>query len=216
MNNEPVIKQIDEWTVRIQTPGGPGPHPVMVLVHGWTGDENSMWIFSNRLPKDQMLIALRGLNTTPLGGFGWHPHQEGDWPSVDDFRPAIEGVLNLLKPGNFPEGKFDQMRWAGFSQGAAMIYTLAILNPEKVISLAGLSGFLPEGAEELARIKPLQDKPVFVAHGTQDDRVPVERARRSVTLLEAAGAQVTYCEDDVGHKLSATCFRGLENFFQRF
>ena len=35
-----------------------------------------------------------------------------------------------------------------------------------------------------------------------------------MSLLEQAGAQVTYCEADVGHKVSADCLRGLENFFK--
>ena len=38
-------------------------------------------------------------------------------------------------------------------------------------------------------------------------------ARASMTLLEQAGAVVTYCEADVGHKVSADCLRGLETFF---
>jgi predicted esterase len=56
---------------------------------------------------------------------------------------------------------------------------------------------------------------MFIAHGTDDDRVPVEKARLSAELLENAGAAVTYCEEQVGHKLSAKCFRGLEAFYQR-
>jgi phospholipase/carboxylesterase len=85
--------------------------------------------------------------------------------------------------------------------------------PHRVESLAGLSGFLPEGAANLVKERPLVDKAVFVTHGTQDDLVPVARARRSVELLEMAGAQVTYCEEQVGHKLSSACFRGMESFF---
>jgi hypothetical protein len=40
----------------MREPEDTGPHPVMALIHGWTGDE-FMWIFANRLPKDQLLIA---------------------------------------------------------------------------------------------------------------------------------------------------------------
>ena len=59
----------------------------------------------------------------------------------------------------------------------------------------------------------LAGKHFFVAHGTQDNLVPVERARESIELLEQAGAQVTFCEAEVGHKVSADCLRGLESFF---
>jgi predicted esterase len=53
-----------------------------------------------------------------------------------------------------------------------------------------------------------------MAHGTLDELVPVVRARQAVALLQQAGAQVDYCEDNVGHKLSATCFRSMQVFFE--
>jgi len=42
----------------------------------------------------------------------------------------------------------------------------------------------------------------------------VDRARASIGLLEKAGAQITYCEDEVGHKLSAGCLRALEDYLK--
>ena len=77
-----------------------------------------------------------------------------------------------------------------------------------------LAGFVPSGLEEVIVKRPLKGKSVFVAHGTQDEMVPVDRARASIELLEKAGANVTYCEDEVGHKVSAACLRALESFLQ--
>jgi predicted esterase len=34
-----------------------------------------------------------------------------------------------------------------------------------------------------------------------------------VSLLENAGAQVSFCEAEVGHKVSADCLRALQSFF---
>ena len=65
----------------------------------------------------------------------------------------------------------------------------------------------------LAR-RVMAGKPFFVAHGTQDKLVPVERARASIELLEQAGAQVTFCEAEVGHKVSLECLHGLEAFWK--
>jgi predicted esterase len=58
----------------------------------------------------------------------------------------------------------------------------------------------------------LQGKNVFLAHGTQDSLVPVDRARQAAATLQEAGADVILCEDEVGHKLSASCFRNLQDF----
>lgn len=211
---------LDQWVIRLRIPEGEGPHPVMLLLHGWTGDENSMWIFTSRLPKEMLLIVPRGLYTTPLGGFGWHPYQGGTWPRMDDFRDAVEAITELLVPENFldflvDETSFSRIRMLGFSQGAALASVYAMMHPNRVVSFAGLSGFLPDGSSSIITSRPLKNIPAFIAHGTKDELVPVERARRGVGVLRKAGAVVTYCEDDVGHKLSLSCFQGLESFFYR-
>jgi predicted esterase len=33
-----------------------------------------------------------------------------------------------------------------------------------------------------------------------------------MALLEQSGAQITYCEDEMGHKLSSNCLRALESY----
>jgi len=209
------LRQLDGWVVRQRTPEGPGPHPLLLLLHGWTGDENAMWIFANRLPENALLVAPRGLYPTALGGYGWQPALGRTWPDLEDFRPAMEALWNLLAPQNFPSAELAQIRLAGFSQGAALAYALALAYPQRVQALAGLSGFAPGGVEPLLRSQPLAGKACFMAHGTQDALVPVARARQARQTLMEAGAQVTYCEDDVGHKLSASCFRGMGKFFER-
>jgi len=206
---------IGNWVIRQYVPAGEGPFPVILLLHGWTGNENAMWVFAPRMPNGAMLLAPRGLYSSPLGGYGWHPYQTRVWPSIDDFRPALKALLELLTPDHFPYADFSRLHLAGFSQGAALVYTLALLQADRIASFSGLSGFVPDGAERLVMSDGLRGKPGFIAHGDQDDLVPVDRARKAVELFQKAGAQVTYCEDEVGHKLSANCFRGLEAFLAR-
>ena len=76
------------------------------------------------------------------------------------------------------------------------------------------AGFVPSGLEEMIDRKPLAGKNIFVAHGTGDQMVPIDRAHASMGLLERAGAQITYCEDEVGHKLSVNCLRALEAYLK--
>lgn len=218
-NNDNVhTRRIGDWVIKQRTPSGEGPHPVMVMIHGWTGDEDSMWIFASRLPEHAMLIAPRGLHEASYAGnqgYSWEPRTGERWSSMEDFKPAIGKLLDLLTNENFPEADFSNLHLVGFSQGAALSYALGLLHPDKVISIAGLSGFLPEGAEEYTGDQPLQGKKVFITHGTRDSIVPVAKARRAVEVLEEAGAEVVYCEHDTGHKLNADCFRALAEFYKQ-
>ena len=152
---------VDGWTIRLRLPPESGLHPVALLLHGWTGDENSMWIFTSRLPKQLICIAPRGIYSTPLGGYGWYPQDVKAWPSVDDFLPTAEALLKMLTMVNIPGGDFGQLYLVGFSQGAALAYTIALHYPERVTSVAGLSGFLPDGVSELIRGQPLRSKRLF-------------------------------------------------------
>jgi len=208
--------QIEDWVIRYRLPDGIGPYPVIWLFHGWTGDENSMSIFTSRIPHKYLLLAPRGLYTTPMGGYGWHPMDEGRiWPQVEDFGPVVNKLTLLMEnwPTAAPSADFSRFRAAGFSQGGALAYTFAILHPDRIIALAGLASFLPDGAGKYLQETNLKDLPVFVSHGIKDNLVPIARARQTVQLLDQAGAQVTYCESDVGHKLSVDCFKGMGVFF---
>lgn len=209
------IIHIGDWVIRQRRPVGNEPFPTIIMLHGWTGDENVMWIYATRMPRSALLLAPRGIYPTPLGGHGWHPYKPKIWPMMDDFRASIDAFLDLLTTRNFPYVDFNRLHFAGFSQGAAMAYAFALENGDRLNSLVGLSGFLPDRAEHTISNKGLRDKPIFIAHGNQDFLVPVYRAREAVELFQRAGAQVTYCEDDIGHKLSANCFRGMEMFLAK-
>ncbi|HEY2982329.1 MAG TPA: hypothetical protein VGJ22_14180 [Anaerolineales bacterium] len=214
------------------------PTRVLLLIHGFKGDENSMWVFARDLPGDYLLVAPRAPYAVSDGGFSWRePPEEvagldqdsekanagfvlsaddsSTLPSLAMFEPAVNRLLEFVDSFGGSRGvdttQFDVM---GFSQGGVMTSLLALLHPDRVRKAAVLAGFLPRHVEPLIASRPLVEKSIFVTHGTSDDRVPPELARRSIALLEQAGAKVTYCEDDVGHKVSSTCLRALKAYLQ--
>ncbi len=213
--NETNLITFQDWTLRVR-PASEGTPRLLLLLHGWTGDENSMWLFTRNLTTNYWIIAPRGPHAAEPSGYSWRPHLSGNhsWPGLDDLRPPAEALIRLVDD-YAAENKIDvsQFDVAGFSQGAAMTNTLALLYPGRIRRAAVLAGFVPAGVESVAAKRPLNGKPFFVAHGTLDEMVKVEYARQSIQMLEQAGANVTYCEDEVGHKVSASCMRALESFF---
>ncbi len=213
--SETELISFQHWTLRVR-PATSTPARLMLLVHGWTGDENSMWVFARNLPPQYWIVAPRASYATEPGGYSWQTvHSDGaDRLTLADLKPAAQSLISFVDAFGLENAldtsQFDAM---GFSQGAALVSTLALLHPDRIGRFGVLAGFVPKGAERLVSGRPLSGKACFVAHGTQDERVEIELARRSVKLLEEAGANVTYCEDEVGHKLSARCLRALEAFF---
>jgi len=202
-------------TLRIRESPDPSPR-LLLLIHGLTGDENVMWVFARDLPAHYWMVAPRAPHTAQPSGYSWRPppFETMDGPSLEQLKQNAEALIRLVDAYAASVGieasTFDVM---GFSQGAAMSNVLAFLYPNRVGKTGILAGFIPHGLEELVSQRPLEGKSFFVAHGTKDERVTVERARSSVALLEQAGAKVTYCEDDVAHKVSLNCLRALKEFF---
>jgi phospholipase/carboxylesterase len=212
MSVEPQLVSFAGWTLRIRPPVRAGRR-ILLLLHGWQGDENSMWIFARNFPSDAWLLAPRAPHTAPEGGYTWRTPVSGGWPTLETLRPSVDALLGLLDawaPANGLEAA--PVDGVGFSQGAAMTFALAVLYPARLRKAAILAGFAPEGAEKALLPGQFEGKHFFVAHGTKDQTVPVEQAQRSIHLLEGAGAQVSYCESEVGHKLSIECLGALEEY----
>jgi phospholipase/carboxylesterase len=213
-SNDYEIRSIDDWVFCQWNPRTSGPHPLLLLLHGFTGDEFSMSIFVNRLPENFLLVSPRGIFVSPLGGYSWEQNHPGDWSDAGNFIPSAEALFEFLSSDNFPTAKLDTIHLMGFSQGAALAYVMAVIRPSVVAKVAGISGFMPDRIDSLIENEPLQGKRIFVAHGKRDDLIPLEKAEQAVETLRRGGAVVNYCEEDVGHKLSASCFRGIESYFK--
>lgn len=208
--------EFNNWTLRIRETQQK-PSRLMLLIHGLTGDENSMWVFARNMPGQYWMVAPRAPYKAEPTGYSWREKSDSSQfgrPSLDQLRTSAEGLVRLVDEYSASVGidshTFDVM---GFSQGGAMCNVLAFLYPERIRNAGILAGFVPSGLEELVSQRPVEGKRFFVTHGTRDEMVPIDRARSSVAILEQAGAKVTYCEDDVTHKVSVTCLRSLKEFF---
>ncbi len=203
--------QLDDIRFEYRLPSSEGAFPVIILLHGWTGDEKSMWVFSSTMPENHLLIAPRGLFSSSLGGYSWYRDQTGQWPTLDDFMEAFQAI-EILMHSSIVRDHSDSsvINLVGFSQGAALAYAYSLQKFRHVHAIAGLSGFVPNGVQEFIYAKPLSGIRIFVTHGINDKIVPIVRARNGVSILQELGAQVTYCEEDSGHRLSPSCFRGLQ------
>ena len=214
-NNTSLIT-FQDWTLRIRQSTAPAPR-LLLLIHGLTGDENSMWVFARDLPSHYWMVAPRAPYPSQMeqGGYTWRLPQFDNMNevSLDLLRSAAQELIDLVEAYSasvtLDASSFDVM---GFSQGAAMSNVLAFLYPQRVRKAGILAGFVPAELKKLVSQRPLEGKPFFVAHGTQDESVTIDRARASIEILEQAGARVTYCEDDVGHKVSLPCLRSLKKF----
>lgn len=105
---------------------------------------------------------------------------------------------------------------AGFSQGGAIVLQTALRYPKKLKGVLALSTYLPLAAS-LPKEGTSENKgiPIFMAHGTQDPVIPLQRARLSREVLEANGYKVEWHEYAMPHSVCAQEVADISAFLSR-
>jgi phospholipase/carboxylesterase len=104
---------------------------------------------------------------------------------------------------------------AGFSQGCAMTLHTGIRFKEKLAGLMGLSGYLPLIDMAAHEREPVNAAtPIFLAHGTHDPVVTLERAEASRAKLVDLGYQVQWHTYPMPHSVCAQEIDDISNFLQ--
>jgi phospholipase/carboxylesterase len=92
----------------------------------------------------------------------------------------------------------------GFSQGCAMTLMTGLRYGQRLGGLVGLSGYLPLAAvTEAERHSANHDTPIFLAHGSADQVIPIARATASRDALRALGHPVEWHEYPMPHSVCA-------------
>ena len=219
MRNKPKEIEVGSSIVKIREPkDGSGSNPrVAFLLHGWTGDESSMWVFGNKMDDDWLLVAPRAPYPSidlDLGGYSWVNQSIKQWPTYQDFFPSVNNISNIVKKlaVRYPLTDFSKISLIGFSQGAAMAFVYAGAHKDVIDKLVLLSGFLPDGHEGFLKPEDINNLNIFVGHGSKDEIVPVQKAKEIKERFEDYCKGFVYCVTDVGHRLGSECFNSFQSF----
>ena len=192
--------------------------PLVVLSHGWAGDETAMWVFARLVPPGTAIVAPRAPRELPhYGGYFWfdyNPYQRTAEPqslaeAVSTLRRFVQAMPEL-----YP---VDPRRvvLVGFSQGAMVSNALAMTHPQLMRGVASLAGAAVSLPPSLPPVDSLAGFPVFIAHGTEDEMVPPAAARETRDWFARLGANVTYGEYPIGHKMNSAAMRDLQHWLSQ-
>jgi len=102
---------------------------------------------------------------------------------------------------------------AGFSQGGAIVLQTALRHPKKLAGVLALSTYLPLSGKLASEKSPQsQGIPIFMAHGTQDPVIPLERAKISREVLQQLGYKVEWHEYPMPHSVCAEEIAAISSF----
>jgi phospholipase/carboxylesterase len=188
--------------------------PMVIMLHGRGADMNDLADLAPLLAeKDRCRFifanAPRPFEAYPGMTFGWTWFD--GWPPEQASVAASRELLLKFIEEVTQKFKTSKLIMAGFSQGAMMSLDVGLrTDAAGVIAMSG--GLYEKDLPDLAARKGL---PVLIAHGTQDDVVPVSYARRARLVLEEAGLDVAYHEYPMAHAVAQEEVAVVRDFIAR-
>ncbi len=200
----------------VQVPEGKGPHPLLIVLHGWGQvADHFIKVFEPLTEKGILVAAPQAAHQfyTQMEdrrvGFSWLTRYQRD-QSVSDFVAYMEQFYKMLQE----KFEVDSQRVfiLGFSQGVSMAYRTWAHSSLPLQGLIACGGDLPPDIQErLDSLRPIQ---VLLVHGRRDENVSPEEATQAREQLGAAGLRPEVFDFEGGHVVPSSVLGVIEEMLQ--
>ncbi len=184
------------------------PESIIVALHGIGSNERELVSVAIAIAPDSLVVSLRSPIELAQNSYSFFHVQFTPTGPVHDWYEAKKNFELLERELQYLSTQYDiplnKMTVMGFSQGSIMTMGLLLQSKLDIGHYVCFSGrTLPEFSD-FAKLHPEigRNRKVFLAHGTQDNTLPVALAHRSKDVLEGINAKLTYKEFEGGHGVS--------------
>ena len=190
----------------------PNPTASVIVLHGLGADGNDFVPIAQELDLSgigAVRFVFPSSPTRPVtvnGGYvmpAWYdilgPGQPEDAAGLRESQRLIDALIDHEVARGVPASR---IVLAGFSQGCAMTFMTGLRYGQRLAGLLGMSGYLPLAELTAAERNPANaDVPIFQAHGSADEMIPVARATWSRDALIALGYAVEWHTYPMAHSV---------------
>ncbi len=195
-------------------------NPLLLLLHGYGSNEEDLFSFASELPEEYYVVSVRAPYELSYGSYAWYAinfdadeNKFSDVPQAQQSRDLIANFIDELV-ANYPIDA-TKITLIGFSQGTILSYAIALSYPEKIQRVVAMSGYLNmEMATPNFENNDFSHLKIFASHGTVDQVVPVDWARKAAPALTQLGIEVVYKEYPIGHGVAPQNFYDFKNWLQ--
>jgi len=172
----------------------------MLVMHG-LGDsmEGYRWL-PDALGFKELNYLLINAPDPYYGGYSWFDFPGNAAPGIERSYKLLVELLEHQRQAGFPS----EMTFIfGFSQGCLMAWEIGARYPCLLAGLIGISGNVANPQRLLRLQSPVARQQKFlVTHGTLDEILPIEPARKQAMEMKAGGFQVEWVEFDKPHTIA--------------
>lgn len=193
---------------------------LLILLHGYGSNEEDLFSFATELPEDLIIISARAPQNLGFGSYAWYTiNFTADQGKFSDIPEAIEAREKIAVFIDEVQEKYhispEKTFLLGFSQGTILSYAVALNYPEKVQKIIALSGYInKELLPENLQAKNYSALDIFSSHGSVDQVIPAEWAKKSFHILNELNIKHSYKEYSVGHGVAPQNFFDFKNWME--
>lgn len=196
-------------------------NPLLLLLHGYGSNEEDLFSFASELPDNYFIVSARAPHPLPPYGNAWYAIDfdanmnkfSNDEQAIESRDLIVEFIDELIQKYPIDASNINLI---GFSQGAILSYAIALSYPEKINKIVALSGYfnqniMKDGYEnnDFSKLK------FFISHGSVDQVIPVEWARKNPEVLNLLKISNEYHEYNVGHGVAPQNFYDFKMFLEK-
>ncbi|MAP81247.1 MAG: phospholipase [Aequorivita sp.] len=194
--------------------------PVIIMLHGFGSDENDLFSFATELPEKYAVISLKApIRLEPYGNAWYNIYFDNSQGKFSDDKQAIASreLVSKCIDEIIEKYKVDKnnVSMLGFSQGTILSFAVALSYPEKVKNVIGLSGYInTEILKKNYNQNDFSNLKIYTSHGSVDQVIPVDWARKTKPFLDNLNIDCTYSEFPVGHGVAPQNFFELKKWLE--
>jgi phospholipase/carboxylesterase len=197
-----------------------GNAPLILMLHGYGSDENDLFSFASELPEEYIIISLKAPHSMQPMGNAWYAinfdAQQNKFSDVEQAIQSRDLVKTFIEEATeaYPIDA-SNITMLGFSQGTILSFALGLSYPKLIKNIIGLSGYIDSNMLMPGfETKDFSHLKVYNSHGSVDQVIPVEWARKNKPFLEDLKIEVTYEEYPVGHGINPQNFQSFKNWLE--
>mgnify|MGYP000200434062 FL=1 len=193
--------------------------PLLILLHGYGSNEQDLFSFAEELSDNLLIVSAQAPHSMGFGAYAWYAINfdavNGKFSDLVQANESIDKIALFIdevktKYNTNPDKTF----LLGFSQGAILSYALSFKYPNKVQHVIALSGYIND--ELLPKEIPSDiTTDYYISHGTVDQVLPIDWARKAPLFLKEQNLNNEYSEYPVGHGVAPQNFYSFKNWIEK-
>ncbi|UAB83196.1 alpha/beta fold hydrolase [Zunongwangia sp. SCSIO 43204] len=195
--------------------------PVVFMFHGYGSNEQDLFSFAGELPEDFFVISVKAPYPMQPSGNAWYAiyfdDVNGKFSDDDQAIESRDLIAKFIDEAieAYPINK-NKVTLLGFSQGSILSYAVALSYPEKVKNVIALSGYVNKAIiKNSFENNDFEHLNFYCSHGTVDQVIPIDSARKTKPFLDQLTIKNTYSEFPVGHGVAPQNFFELKEWLEK-